>query len=56
MERDTYQFNAESIPPCNTQLEQFALQALVDRLFAESDARVFLTLNKYFQKEEVDHE
>jgi hypothetical protein len=51
MERDGLQQRAETVPPCETAVEQFALQALVDRLFTESDARVFLILNKYFQGE-----
>lgn len=49
MERDMS--HNEAVPPCNDTLDQFALQALVDRLFTESDARAFQILNKYFNKE-----
>ena len=41
----------ENAPQCYDELDKFALQALVDRLFAESDRRVFLILNKYFKEE-----
>jgi hypothetical protein len=41
----------EDTPSCYDDLDHFALQALVDRLFTESDARVFQILNKYFLEE-----
>jgi hypothetical protein len=56
MERDNLQQRAEIVPPCDYSHAQFALQALVDRLFDESDTRAFLILNKYFLKEEVENE
>ena len=52
MERVGNQYNAENLPhEIAFSPEQLALQALVDKLFAESDARVFQILSKYFQEE-----
>ena len=54
MERVGNQYEAENLPHAIVfSPEQLALQALVDKLFAESDARVFAIQNQYFQEEDM---